>query len=190
MIKKVYFYLVMLVAVGIFISCSEEENEFSENVKKFELVHTVGINLTSGQVFGVDGIDESLFAAARTNDSVYYQKVQYIFTCDASMPRFSTQKELEQFLVEHPSETTGSFELIIDDKLAYRVKVTNGVKHHPEFFETEPTLDGKYPCTYKGIKACAIDGIHSQNWFQMTQCVIEGLGCVIEWYINCTIDNC
>lgn len=177
--------------MGIFISCSTQENENVEKVNSFELKGTVAYNLKSKKISFSEGYDKENISLLRQNEEVYYQTVKYLFTCDRSMPTFYSQAELEDYLLNNSSKTNGIFELILDDEIAYRVQIINGEKFNEEIFATSEGVSSKvYPCTYRGIKACAIDGIHNQNWFQMTQCVLEGFGCVAEWYLNCTIDNC
>lgn len=107
------------------------------------------------------------------------------------MPTFRTEEELKQFLIDKPKETNGIFEAYTDNELVYTVNVVNGDKSGGRvLLQPEQTPSGDYPCTFKGIKKCAIDSIHAQNWYEMIICVGQGIGCVQHYYIVCTIDNC
>lgn len=188
--KTFYAVLILLISISILFSCSRQENENIEKVNSFELKGSVAYNLKTKKISVKEGYEKDESNLLRQNEEVYYQTVKYVFTCDKSMPTFYSQEELEDYLLNNSSKTNGIFELILDEEIAYRVQIINGEKFNEEIFNTSEGTQEKYTCSYRGIKQCAIDGIHNQNWFQMTQCVLEGFGCVAEWYLNCTIDNC
>lgn len=189
--KTIYALLVLLTSIGIFISCSKQEDEDVNKVNTFELKGTVAYNLKTKKISVSEGIDTEIKNTARQNEEVYYQTVKYLFTCDKSMPTFYSQEELENYLLNNSSKTNGIFELIIDNEIAYKVQIINGEKFNEEIFNTSEGIQNKaYPCTYKGIKQCAIDSIHAQNWYEMALCIGEGLGCVSHYYIVCMVDNC
>lgn len=122
------------------------------------------------------------------NQDIVYSTISLIFKCDKQMQSFSSEKELKDYISKNPLRTSGTLELYVDNEITYSVQIIDGVKTNEHTFNS--STEKKYPCTYQGIRQCAIDGIHDQNWFQMTTCVIEGFDCVVQFYINCTIDNC
>lgn len=123
------------------------------------------------------------------NEDIVYSTVNLVFKCSDKMQTFSTEKELKEFISKEPTKVNGTVELFVDNELVFTTQIVDGEKTKEEVFNSLST-DKKYPCTYKGIRQCAIDGIHSQNWFEMATCIAEGFNCVVVFYINCTIDNC
>jgi hypothetical protein len=179
--KIIYVCFVLLVGSTLFIACSKQENENSGQISSIKVEGIVGYDSKTKKVFAKEINEKNDLSYARENDSVYYETVSYLFTCDSSMPTFSSQEELELYLVENPTITNGVFELIIDDVIVYRVQIINGEKHNEEILvSTEET--SKYPCTYAGIRACAVDTIHGYNWWDMVGCISAGFGCVVNAY--------
>jgi hypothetical protein len=194
--KMIYASLVLLFTSAIFIACSKQENEDLNNVSSLTVEGIVAFNTKTKKTYTkeINDIVSTKKAKESFNNDYDIHSIKSSFTCDKQMPAFSNKKELKTFLLENRKKTNGFFEFYIDDELVYSVQIIKGEKINEKIISnaklngTIPEQD--YPCTYAGIRACAVNGIHSQNWYEMTKCVLTGFECVAEWYLNCAIDNC
>lgn len=184
-----------LVVVGVFsllsISCSKQDEEIkNQELISFETEHEFLIDLSTNEVFSVGSNDKDYLKSPNLEKHT----LKFVFEPSATMPNFESEKELQSFLLNKMTETNGSFRFFLDNKLIYKGQVIDGKKTNAEGVTGLSTKNfskyKEYPCSYAGVRQCAIDGIDNQNWYEMSICVIEGLGCVAEWYLNCTIDNC
>jgi hypothetical protein len=193
--KMFYAYLALLFTGVIFIACSKQENEDLNKISSLKVEGIVAFNAKTKMTFikETNNTLSSEKAKENLNKDYVIHSVKSLFKCDKQMPSFETEKELKSYLLENRTKTNGIFEFYIDEELVYSVQIRKGEKINEKIIANTAKLNlsaKEYPCSYAGVKACAVEGIHNQNWFQMTQCVLEGLACVAEWYINCTIDNC
>jgi hypothetical protein len=115
--------------------------------------------------------------------------IKHIFTFDSQIQSFNSEDELKSYLLENPNKVNGKYEVFIDDEIAYSVQIINGEKLNAVIFESS-TANKTAGCSFAEVKACAIERIHNQNWFDMTLCVIAGFDCVVEKYASCTVDLC
>lgn len=181
--------LFILLGVLLF-SCTSHEDDSYEDTKSYMVEGKVAYDTVKKKLLIKDTEKDSKSLSSKIEDTLNYTKLKYSFVCDQSMPKFKTQKEFELFIVENPNKTNGVFDFYIDDELMYSVKIRNGQKDKVLFLYSFTETAKQYPCTYPGIKACAIDRIHNQNWYDMALCIAEGLHCVIHNYASCAIDNC
>lgn len=193
--KIIYATLAVLMAGAIFIACSKQENEDLNSVSSIKVKGIVAFNTKTKKSYvqETNDIVNEEQTKKSFNEDYDIHSIKSSFTCDKQMPAFSTEKELKSYLLKNRTKTNGVFEFYIDNELAYSVQIINGEKFNEKIVDISKTKNlktAKYACSYAGIRACAIDGIHNQNWYEMVLCVGEGLGCVADWYINCTIDNC
>ncbi|WP_394759356.1 hypothetical protein, partial [Flavobacterium sp.] len=130
------------------------------------------------------GIDDN--QARLLGDNEYL--IKFSFTPNEKMPSFVSEELLKEYMLKYPMKANGLIELVIDNELVYSVQIINGAKFN-EIIK-EASFNKAYPCTLTGIRTCAVDGIRNQNWFDMTNCVLEGIGCVANWYGSCIADNC
>ena len=193
--KIIYATLVLLITSTIFIACSKQENEDLNSTSTIIVEGIVAFNTTTkkssvketNDLVGAEKAKESF------NKDFDIHSIKSSFKCDEKMPSFANEKELKSYLLKNRTKTNGVFEFYIDNELEYSVQIIKGEKFNEKITETKKTINltaKKYPCSYTGVRACAFEGIHNQNWFQVTQCVLEEFACVAEWYLNCTIDNC
>ena len=89
--------MVLLTSIGIFISCSKQEDENVNKVNTFELKGTVAYNLKTKKMTVSEGIDTEIKNSARQNEEVYYQTVKYLFTCDKVCLHFTPKRSLKIF---------------------------------------------------------------------------------------------
>jgi hypothetical protein len=194
--KIIYAILVLLITSTLFFACSKLENEDLNNTSSFKVEGIVAFNTKTKKTYVKETNDlvSTEKAKEKFNKDYDIHLIKWSFICDKTMPAFANEKELKSYLLKNTKKTNGVFEFYIDNELVYSVKIIKGEKFNEKIIMgTKKTLNltsKDYPCTYAGVRACAVEGIHNQNWFQMTQCVLEGVACVAEWYINCTIDNC
>lgn len=148
-------------------------------------------SITNKGIISLDFKNKAVKQVAKIteNPDVAYENISITFTCDKQMQTFSSDKELMDFVYKNPSKTIGTFELFIDNSIAYRAQIVNGEKVKEEVFG-DSLMSKKYPCTLSGIRQCAVDRIHAQNWIDMWTCIAEGIDCVIMKYASCMVDNC
>lgn len=139
------------------------------------------------EIENIDELDIEQLDAENPEFEIHFMK--YSITPTSEMPKFSSEEDFLYFIKDNINHVDVKLEYYLDGSLINQTDIEKGVIIKSEDFNNS-SKGKKYPCTYLGIRECAINGIHSQNWFQMTQCVLEGVGCVIEWYVNCAIDNC
>lgn len=148
-------------------------------------------SITNKGIISIDFKNKLVKKVTKITESqdIAYTNVSMTFTCDKQMQTFSSEKELIAFISKNPSKASGTFELFLDNSIAYRAQIVNGEKIKEEVFN-ETTNNKIYPCTLAGIRQCAVDRIHAQNWFDMWTCIAEGIDCVIVKYASCMVDNC
>lgn len=117
----------------------------------------------------------------------FYNKVNLTFKCDESMQSFKSQTELVDYISNNSSKVNGIIYYSVDEEIIFTADVIDGVLKNGEIINK---VKDKYPCSYRGIRQCAIDTIHSYNWYDMWVCVAAGLGCVIDAYGSCFADHC
>jgi hypothetical protein len=193
--KFIYATLAVLITSAIFIACSKQENEDLNSVSLLKVEGIVAFNIKTKKSYvqETNDIVSAEKAKKSFNEEYDIHSIKSSFKCDEQMPSFATEKELKSYLLKNRTKTNGVFEFYIDNELVYSVQIIKGEKFNEKITGTTKTRNlaaKEYPCSYAGVRACAVEGIHNQNWFQMTQCVLEGFACVAEWYLNCTIDNC
>ena len=186
-------FIIAFAFIITLLSCSSDENQTkNEGISTLSIEKTLKINTETGNVNSSN--KGSFKTKSLTSSTDFYQEVKMNFICDPKMGTFQNEEELENFLINYPKKTNGICELYIDNQMVYKVEVIDGTKNGGIILLTPPRKDdenlGDYPCTYHGIKACAIDRIHAQNWYDMALCIAEGLGCVGHHYISCAVDNC
>lgn len=114
--------------------------------------------------------------------------IKYKFTFDENIRSFSSESQLREFIVNNQSETNGMYEVFIDNKLEYRVKIVNGLKvDGGEFSGGSGIVD---ICSFEGLRRCAANRIRDQNWYDMVACVLAGFNCFVTHYMSCFADNC
>lgn len=189
-----YASLALLITGAIFIACSKQENEDLNNTSSLKVEGIIAFNTKTKKTYvkEINDLVSTEIAKKSFNKDYDIHSIKASFKCDKQMPSFTNEKDLKSYLLENRTKTNGVFEFYIDDDLIYSVQIIKGEKFNEKIIEnsTPKNLAAKYPCSYAGVRACVHEGIHNQNWYEMTLCVLEGLGCVTEWYINCTIDNC
>lgn len=192
--KIIYASLVLLITSVMFFACSKQENEDLNNTTSLKVEGIVAFNTKTKKSYikETDEIISTEEAKEGFNKDYDIHSIKSSFKCDEKMPSFASEKELKSYLLNNRTKTNGIFEFYVDNELVYSVQIIKGEKVNEKITETIKTrnLTAKYPCSYAGVRACAIDGIHNQNWYQMTKCVLSGFECVAEWYLTCTIDNC
>lgn len=192
--KMIFAFGALLITSAIFIACSKQENEDLNNKSSLKVEGIVAFNTKTKKSYVKETNDIVGEEKAKKSFNKDYDihSIKSSFKCDEQMPSFATEKELKSYLLENRTKTNGLFEFYVDDELVYSVQIIKGEKFNEKIIATTKTrnLTAKYPCSYAGVRACAVEGIHNQNWYQMTKCVLMGFECVAEWYLNCTIDNC
>lgn len=193
-LEPISLALICFISTILFVACSKQENEISSTTNSLKVEGIIAFNTKTKKTYlkeinNTIGIEKTKESFSKDYE---IHLIKSSFKCNNDMPYFTTEKELKSYLIENNLKTNGVFELYIDNELVYSTQIKKGKKINEVFTETAKTLNltAKYPCSYAGIKACAIEGIHNQNWYQMALCISEGFGCVAEWYLNCTIDNC
>lgn len=193
--KIIYATLVLLITSTIFFACSKQENEDLNNTSSLKVEGIVAFNTKTKKSYVKETNDLVGTEKAKESFNKDYDihSIKSSFKCDEKMPSFASEKELKSYLLNNRTKTNGVFEFYVDNELVYSVQIIKGEKFNEKITGTTTTRNLKtkeYPCTYAGVRACAVEGIHNQNWYQMALCIAEGFGCVADWYINCTIDNC
>jgi hypothetical protein len=114
--------------------------------------------------------------------------IKHIFYYFDSPISFINDDELKIYMINNQKKINGSLEIFIDNVLIYESQIENGIRKH----ETKhlSTIEKSEECTFEAVKACAIERIHNQNWFDMTLCILAGFDCVVEKYASCTVDLC
>ncbi|MFC6269228.1 hypothetical protein [Frigoriflavimonas asaccharolytica] len=125
---------------------------------------------------------------AQENPNLQYHLMKSEVELLGIVPIFNNDEEFTDYIVENKSVINANVTLYLDHEVINIVQITNG--GISQIVSSGGSEDSDYPCTYDGIRTCVDEGIHDQNWYQMVLCISEGFGCVVEWYINCTIDNC
>ena len=171
--KKMKKFVLIIIATSLF------GNFCSAQVSVLSVKGVVAIDVKNKSVKEV--------ASVGNNSDVIYNNVNLTFMCGREMPKFQTTDELRDFLKNSPSKVNGIVELIIDDEMIFSIEIVNGVQKSPNISNL---ANGSYPCTYPGIKKCAIERIKALNWFDKTLCILEGFGCVVNNYASCMVDNC
>jgi len=193
--KIIYATLVLLITSAIFFACSKQENEDLNNTSSLKVEGIVAFNTKTKKSYVKETNNQVSAEKAKESFNKEYDihSIKASFKCDEKMPSFATEKELKSYLLKNKTKTNGVFEFFVDNELVYSVQIKNGEKLNEKIIETTAKMNltaKEYPCSYAGVRACAIDGIHNQNWYEMALCIAEGFGCVADWYINCTINNC
>lgn len=193
--KMIYASLVLLFTSVIFMACAKQENDELSNTSSVKVEGIIAFNTNTKKSYVKETNDMVSVEKAKEsfNEDYDIHSIMSSFKCDKNMPTFATEKELKSYLLKNKTKTNGVFEFFVDNELVYSVQIKNGEKWNEKIIETTAKMNltaKEYPCSYAGIRACAIDGIHNQNWYQMAVCITEGFGCVAEWYLICTIDNC
>tara|TARA_R110002072_G_scaffold129809_3_gene268414 strand:- start:9059 stop:9571 length:513 start_codon:yes stop_codon:yes gene_type:complete len=169
----------MLITIS---SCVNDDTNVNQ-VKSFKTEGYIAINLKNKSV-KITG-KENL----KNEEDIYYQKINHSFVSNEKMSFFNSEDDLKSFLLNNTQEVYGTYELIIDDEIVYRTQIEKGVKINEEI-SLSSDFNNTEDCNYQDIRKCAVDGIHNQNWYDMTLCVLEGFGCVTHWYATCTVDLC
>lgn len=185
-IKIVSLFLVFL----IHFSCSKEDNQISNSNLSLKLVEQFIYNTDELYNSSENYQQKSSNFSKRDWSDPDFLTLKYVFTPDVSMPTFESEEDLKDFIVENHERTSGVFELYWDNELVYKCDVVDGQIFNRQTFINEVSPGSNYPCTYRGIKQCAIDRIHNLNWFDKTRCILSGLGCVMENYASCAADYC
>jgi len=174
---------ITLITIIAITSCSETENIENNKINSIEAKGLINFDLKSKKVYVVENSD------AKSKSSVNQHSIKHLFTFDSQMKSFDSEDELKSYLSENPNKVYGEYEVFIDEELAYSVQIIKGEKFNEQIFESS-IANKSIGCTFAQVKACAIDRIRSQNWYDMTLCIIEGLGCVAHYYATCAVDLC
>lgn len=162
-------------------SCSETENIDNNKINTIEAKGFITFDLKSKKVYKTND------TKSKSNENQH--SIKHIFTFDSQIHSFNSEDELESYLSENSNKVYGEYEIFIDEELAYSVQIIKGEKFNEQIFESS-IANKTTGCSFAAVKACAIDRIHSQNWYDMTLCVLEGFGCVTHYYATCTVDLC
>lgn len=167
------------------VSCSNDENSETDKVNKIVNKGEYVFNSkTKTSVLKSD-------AGNLTLDSLNFEyEVKQVFICDETMPEFSSEEEMKEYISKDPMKASGLYELYINDELAYKSKIEDGVKVSSEILATSENAYEKYKCSYEGIRKCAVDRIDDMNWLDTWSCIAEGLNCVLYQMASCAIDIC
>ena len=139
--------------------------------------------------YEIENVSEVNLEELETNNPDYeFHTMKFVLYSTGDMQVFNNENDFINYVKDNSTSANVVMEFYLDGYKINDVVVTNG--EFLSFSQLNSTPPVKYPCTYQGIRKCVDEGIHSQNWFQMIKCISEGVGCVLDWYINCTIDNC
>lgn len=167
----------------VFVSCNDENELPSKTSTKISNKYAVSINNKTHKV----SIKDDNITAKDADTDTYI--VENLITLDETMPSFNTEEELINYINNNPELLKGHYELIIDNVVVYSSDIKDGEESNVYKLPGGGALDN-YPCSYEGIRKCAVDRIHNMNWLQKWQCIAEGLNCVLWEMANCAVDNC
>ena len=168
-------FLLLLACLVLFQSCDETDITTSH---KLEAKGVVNFDLNSKQL--------SLTNINKSNENQH--SINHILTFDSQIHSFNSQEEYESFLLENINELNGMYEVFIDNEIVYSVQIVNGEKIDAIIYES--SSNRSLSCTFAEVKACAVERIHNQNVWDMTFCILEGFGCVVDHYGSCAVDLC
>ena len=166
---------IILASLVLFQSCEETD---ITNSHKLEAKGFVNFDLNSKRV--------SLINDTKSNENQH--SINHVLTFDSQIHSFNSQEEYESFLLENLNELNGKYEVFIDNEIIYSVQIINGEKFDEIIYES--SSNRSLSCTFAEVRACAVERIHNQNVFDMTLCIIEGFGCVVNHYMSCATDLC
>ncbi|MCL9808237.1 hypothetical protein [Flavobacterium luminosum] len=174
----IYLGLTMLISVIGLVACSNEDSFKSQKV---ETKTTLVFNSLTKEFYGIK--DKNLNEA---NNQVY-EFVQK-FESDSNMPSFESSDDLKEYITKNPEKASGEYNFYINGEVVYKVSIAKGIKINEIIF---PISDnGRYGCSYEGVRRCAVDRIQSMNWYDTWGCIAAGMACVMDNMISCGIDIC
>lgn len=181
--KLNYLKKIGLVILGLFviISCNDDENNLkNETILKKE--GFVSINLKNKTV------KTSSTFLKESSETITY-KVSHTFTSNDSSLDFDNVNDMINHINSNPNDANGTYKLYLDNELIYKADIINGIKQNVIIFN--PSINNKVnPCSYEGIRLCAVERIDNMNWLDTWTCIADGLGCVLYQMASCAIDNC
>lgn len=184
--------ILTIASIALLVSCSEENVDLSQNQNQGYVINTVRVPIS--QETGKVIITDSNAKIEPTINEYFYSEVTLIFFPDRKfMSAFSNTQQMINYIKNNPKLVYGLFQVHVDGGIACDFTVVAGFQTISRMYMSNSATnggDGKYPCTFPGIKKCAIDRIHALNWYDKFLCITAGLGCVQNMYISCTIDNC
>lgn len=191
--KKILFFVIAI--LSLIVSCSEEDTNFGNDTSQQEfLIKTVKIpfDKDSGKVVTEPNLK---IKSEPTEKEYFYSEITMYFRPNEKlMPSFKSTEEANDFITNFPGKVYGEFDVFIDNELVASTTINKGIQTSSRMYlgqvSPNPSDTDAYPCTFKGIKKCAIDRIHALNWYDRFLCICAGIGCVQNMYISCTIDNC
>ena len=177
------FYLAVLILIGTisFMSCSKEDEG---NIRSISKKARIAVDNTNKKVRLLENTE-----SITSREEIH--TIENDFYLDPeTMPAFNTEQNLATYVTKNVTTTDGHFELKIDEELLYSCDILNGQKINEKFYSSDSEYYKIYPCSYKGIRACAVDTIHAYNWYDMWGCVSAGFACVVNAYGSCFASNC
>ena len=188
----IYASLALLITSVIFIACSQQEIQNSEKRVSLKVEGMIMFDTKTHKITSQEFKSDREKNNAMTLKNGKHEDFHILRTTFTAKNKSSiTAKSKSSKIAVVPlSVSDGFYEMYLDEDLIYSVEVANGIIITEDVPESAAYLSRPYPCTFQGIKSCAIKRIHSQDWSDMYLCVASGFDCVVHYYATCAIDLC